>query len=103
MTEAQYDLFGGSVPAKAEGAPPKGSHRTASLTDWAEVERRKREAEGVGTHQTIISEIPPRFVNTEEAGRYEVKCDDCKATLRRTDSMGESAAGGRCADCRRAK
>lgn len=33
------------------------------------------------------------------ASRYEVRCDDCKKTIRMTDSVGESAAGGRCNDC----
>jgi len=32
--------------------------------------------------------------------RYVVKCDDCKREMRRTDDLGESAAGGRCDDCR---
>ena len=32
-------------------------------------------------------------------GEYEVKCDDCKVTLRRTDDVRESYAGGRCAKC----
>ena len=32
-------------------------------------------------------------------GRYAVKCDECKAEIRRTDSLHESACGGRCADC----
>lgn len=31
---------------------------------------------------------------------YEIKCDDCKATIRLTDSLSESAAGGRCESCR---
>lgn len=35
------------------------------------------------------------------AGAYEVKCDGCKTTLRRTDSVAESAAGGTCDRCRR--
>lgn len=33
-------------------------------------------------------------------GRYAVKCDDCKAELRKTDSVSESAAGGLCDPCR---
>ena len=37
---------------------------------------------------------------TQTSGRYEVLCDDCKATLRTTDSLPESAAGGRCLRCR---
>ena len=28
--------------------------------------------------------------------RYEIKCDDCKATIGTTDLLSESAAGGRC-------
>lgn len=35
-------------------------------------------------------------------GRYSVKCDDCKRDMRRTDSVGESARGGRCEECRAA-
>jgi hypothetical protein len=31
----------------------------------------------------------------------EVKCDDCKETIRETDSMIESVAGGICDQCRR--
>lgn len=34
------------------------------------------------------------------AGRYEVKCDECRQTIRRTDSVAESAAGGRCDKCK---
>lgn len=37
-----------------------------------------------------------------DQGAYEVKCDECKTTLRRTDSVAESAAGGTCDECRRA-
>ena len=33
-------------------------------------------------------------------GRYEIKCHDCKREIGRTDSVGESAAGGRCNPCR---
>lgn len=33
-------------------------------------------------------------------GLYAVKCDDCKAEMRRSDDLGESARGGRCEDCR---
>lgn len=29
---------------------------------------------------------------------YEIKCDVCKTTIGRTDSMRQSAAGGRCSD-----
>ena len=31
---------------------------------------------------------------------YEVKCDDCKRTIRMTGSLRESAAGGVCVGCR---
>lgn len=31
-------------------------------------------------------------------GQYEIKCDECKTTIGRTDSLRESAAGGRCDD-----
>lgn len=34
-------------------------------------------------------------------GAYSIKCDGCRAELGRTDSVRESAAGGRCDDCRR--
>jgi hypothetical protein len=37
---------------------------------------------------------------TETSGRYVVKCDECKKDMRHTDSMVESAAGGRCEECR---
>lgn len=36
----------------------------------------------------------------EECRRYEIKCDDCKATIGTTDLLAESAAGGRCNECR---
>jgi len=32
--------------------------------------------------------------------RYTVKCDDCKRTLRETDDVRESYAGGRCDTCK---
>ena len=32
--------------------------------------------------------------------RYVIKCDDCKTKIGETDSLGESAAGGRCDKCR---
>lgn len=32
--------------------------------------------------------------------RYAVKCDECRAEFRRTDSVAESAAGGYCPACR---
>lgn len=31
---------------------------------------------------------------------YAVKCDDCKRTIRLTDSIRESYEGGRCEGCR---
>ena len=33
--------------------------------------------------------------------RYIIKCDECKTTMGRTDSMVESAQGGRCIKCRK--
>ncbi len=30
---------------------------------------------------------------------YEVKCDICKVTIRRTDDVRESYAGGTCEEC----
>ena len=30
---------------------------------------------------------------------YAVKCDNCKAEIKRTNSMRESAEGGRCQGC----
>jgi len=33
-------------------------------------------------------------------GRYEIKCDDCKGTIDRTDNVQESFAGGICATCK---
>lgn len=33
------------------------------------------------------------------AAAYAVKCDDCRQDIRRTDSIRESAAGGRCDEC----
>lgn len=33
-------------------------------------------------------------------GPYMVRCDDCKDVLRWTQSLRESAAGGRCAWCK---
>jgi hypothetical protein len=35
----------------------------------------------------------------ERNGPYAVKCDACKRDIRRTDSLAESAAGGRCGEC----
>ena len=37
--------------------------------------------------------------NREPASTFAIKCDDCKETIGETNSLGESAAGGRCADC----
>lgn len=31
--------------------------------------------------------------------RYIIKCDECKETIGETDSLSESAAGGRCDKC----
>jgi len=33
-------------------------------------------------------------------GRYIVKCDECKKTMRETDNVVESYQGGICKDCR---
>jgi hypothetical protein len=33
-------------------------------------------------------------------GRYIVKCDDCKQTIRETDNIHESYEGGRCENCK---
>lgn len=33
---------------------------------------------------------------------YEIRCDDCKRVIERTDSLHESACGGRCFECRQA-
>lgn len=35
-------------------------------------------------------------------GRYEIKCDECRAPIGRTDSVERSAQGGRCTACREA-
>ena len=32
--------------------------------------------------------------------KYVIKCDDCKKTIGRTNSMARSAQGGRCTECR---
>lgn len=32
--------------------------------------------------------------------KYVIKCDDCKRTIGETDSLSESAAGGRCKECK---
>jgi hypothetical protein len=32
--------------------------------------------------------------------KYEIKCDDCKTTIGRTDSVARSAQGGKCDDCK---
>lgn len=34
------------------------------------------------------------------APRYDIKCDDCREKMGETDSMRESAAGGRCEKCK---
>ena len=38
-------------------------------------------------------------IDVAEGRTFEVKCDDCKVTIRMTASMQESAAGGRCPEC----
>lgn len=45
-------------------------------------------------------ELEWRPAEPEATARYVVKCDDCKRDLRETDSLQESAAGGRCESCR---
>ncbi len=37
---------------------------------------------------------------TTKAAEYAVKCDDCKKTIRTTEEVRESYAGGRCGDCK---
>lgn len=37
--------------------------------------------------------------NETTTKRYIVKCDDCKVTIRQTDDVRESYAGGRCDTC----
>lgn len=39
-------------------------------------------------------------MTTETTARYMVKCDDCHETMRNTDDLRESAAGGVCESCR---
>lgn len=34
------------------------------------------------------------------SGQYDIKCDECKKVIGTTDSMGESAMGGYCNECR---
>lgn len=36
----------------------------------------------------------------DETGRYEIKCDECRALIGRTDSVQRSAEGGLCSQCR---
>ncbi|MCH8852771.1 MAG: hypothetical protein IID41_09000 [Planctomycetes bacterium] len=36
----------------------------------------------------------------EERPMYEVKCDECKTTIRKTTNVRESYAGGTCDPCR---
>ena len=32
---------------------------------------------------------------------WDIKCDDCKKTIRKTENVRESYAGGRCDDCKK--
>ena len=32
--------------------------------------------------------------------KYIIKCDNCKRTIRKTDNITESYAGGQCSKCR---
>jgi len=32
--------------------------------------------------------------------RFEIKCDNCKKTIGKTDNMMESYAGGKCKSCK---
>lgn len=41
------------------------------------------------------------LVCPKSPGVYAVKCDDCKAEMRRTHNVRESYAGGRCNSCRK--
>ncbi len=37
---------------------------------------------------------------TQREGRYEIKCNECKAAVGRTDSVQRSAEGGMCDECK---
>ncbi len=39
---------------------------------------------------------------TYPTGRYEIKCDECRAVIGRTNSVGRSAEGGMCDQCKTA-
>lgn len=47
-----------------------------------------------------LKERDTDFGEPTVAKRWLVKCDDCKATIRETDDVRESYAGGQCFNCR---
>lgn len=67
--------------------PPRGAHSTQDGPQGSDAG-----ADTSGPARTARGLTAPP--------RYTVKCDDCKEEIRRTDSVAESAAGGRCDKCR---
>ena len=55
-----------------------------------------------GRSAALPAEVQALAPVAAPALRYVVKCDDCKQEMRQTDDLHESAAGGRCDDCRQA-
>lgn len=39
------------------------------------------------------------YAEQQDNKAYVIKCDDCKQTIGKTNSLQESAAGGQCASC----
>lgn len=52
--------------------------------------------------EALLDRMALHLLVEPPAQRYTVTCDDCKAEIRETDSLQESAAGGRCPICRQA-
>ena len=62
--------------------------------------------EALANAETKLAELQAEYKTLREKTmepKYDVKCDDCKATIRTTSDVKESYAGGRCATCTKPK
>ena len=88
--QAYFNVDKGIVHADCEW---KAQEETGRMTEI-------RDTEGIKYGPIAAGRQPHNIAAFFEP--YEVKCDDCKQTIRRTSDVRESYKGGRCDACRTA-
>jgi hypothetical protein len=88
--------LGTAATTRCPAGGPAGPYRTNPGMD-DELRALERSA---AMGDTVAAERLAVMQGRMHVPQYEIKCDECKTEIGRTDSMAQSAAGGLCAACR---